>query len=45
MPYIYCIDDCNGLKYVGSTARNINTRLTEHRYDKKTNKKNVVVNY
>ena len=40
MTNIYCIEDCNGLKYVGSTNRNINTRLSEHRCDKKINKKN-----
>tara|TARA_R110000765_G_scaffold271585_4_gene370349 strand:- start:1080 stop:1460 length:381 start_codon:yes stop_codon:yes gene_type:complete len=37
--YIYCIEDCNSLKYVGSTKRTLNTRLIEHKYDKKTNKK------
>ena len=36
---IYCIEDINGLKYIGSTNRNINIRLIEHKYDKKTNKK------
>jgi len=39
MPYIYCIEDINDLKYVGLTTRKINIRLIEHRYDKKTNKK------
>tara|TARA_R110000796_G_scaffold26770_5_gene74010 strand:- start:6 stop:395 length:390 start_codon:yes stop_codon:yes gene_type:complete len=36
---IYCIEDCNSLKYVGSTKRTLDTRLIEHKYDKKTNKK------
>ena len=36
---IYCIEDCNSLKYVGSTERDLNIRLIEHRYDKKINKK------
>ena len=34
---IYCIEDINDLKYVGSTPRNLNTRLTEHRYKKRNN--------
>ncbi len=32
---IYCIEDCNGLKYVGSTIHNLNERLSRHKYDKK----------
>lgn len=30
--FIYCIEDINDKKYIGSTKRNINTRLNEHRY-------------
>jgi predicted GIY-YIG superfamily endonuclease len=32
---IYLIEDCDGLKYIGSTKNKINTRLTEHKYHKK----------
>ena len=28
---IYCIEDCNGLKYVGSTKQKLNIRLSNHR--------------
>ena len=28
---IYCIEDCNGLKYVGSTKQKLNKRLYQHR--------------
>ena len=28
---IYCIEDCNGLKYIGSTKRSLNKRLSGHR--------------
>jgi len=28
---IYCIEDCNGLKYVGSTKRTLKRRLSGHR--------------
>jgi hypothetical protein len=31
MVKIYCIEDCNGLKYVGSTKRTLNKRLSHHR--------------
>ena len=31
MVKIYLIEDCNGLKYVGSTKRTLKTRLCEHR--------------
>jgi len=34
---IYCIEDCDGLKYVGSTKQKLNVRLIEHRHDKKKN--------
>lgn len=30
--FIYCIEDINDKKYIGSTARDINVRLIEHRY-------------
>tara|TARA_S200002703_G_scaffold32414_1_gene28273 strand:+ start:79 stop:321 length:243 start_codon:yes stop_codon:yes gene_type:complete len=32
---IYCITDCNGLKYVGSTRSDIRHRLANHTYEKK----------
>ena len=35
MVKIYCIEDCNGLKYVGSTKQKLNKRLTQHKCDKK----------
>jgi len=28
---IYCIEDCDGLKYIGSTKRTLNQRLSHHR--------------
>ena len=31
---IYCIEDINGLKYVGSTKNKLNLRLNSHRYEK-----------
>ena len=31
MVKIYCIEDCNGLKYVGSTIQKLNVRLNHHR--------------
>lgn len=39
MTNIYCIEDCNGLKYVGSTKTKLNQRLNRHKYDKKVNHK------
>jgi hypothetical protein len=38
MVSIYCIEDINDLKYIGSTKLNVNTRLLHHIYDKKNNK-------
>ena len=38
MTTIYCIEDINDLKYVGSTINKLNVRLAKHRYDKKTNR-------
>jgi hypothetical protein len=35
MTKIYCIEDINDLKYVGSTTRTIERRLIEHRQDKR----------
>ena len=35
---IYCIEDCDGLKYVGSTKKILNQRLSEHKTDKKRNR-------
>tara|TARA_R110001592_G_scaffold6836_7_gene37449 strand:- start:258 stop:656 length:399 start_codon:yes stop_codon:yes gene_type:complete len=32
---IYCINDCNGINYVGSTKEELNVRLNHHRSDKK----------
>ena len=32
---IYCIEDINDLKYVGSTKQTLNQRLTKHRTNKK----------
>ena len=34
---IYCIEDCNSLKYVGSTKHKLNRRLRIHKNDKKRN--------
>jgi|DEB0MinimDraft_10_1074344.scaffolds.fasta_scaffold37706_2 hypothetical protein len=34
---IYCIEDCNSLKYVGSTKLKLNRRLSKHKTDKKRN--------
>jgi len=34
MVTIYCIEDINDLKYVGSTKQTLKTRLTRHRYFK-----------
>jgi hypothetical protein len=38
MVTIYCIEDINDLKYVGSTKQKLNDRLYSHRGDKKTGK-------
>ena len=35
MVSIYCIEDINDLKYIGSTSQNINTRFSQHKYHKK----------
>jgi len=35
MVSIYLIQDCDGLKYVGSTIQKLNIRLSRHRADKK----------
>ncbi len=37
MVTIYCIEDCNSLKYVGSTKKKLKYRLSEHKKDKKRN--------
>lgn len=37
MVLIYCIEDINGLKYVGSTKRNMYVRFREHYSQKKMN--------
>jgi|DEB0MinimDraft_10_1074344.scaffolds.fasta_scaffold104364_2 hypothetical protein len=34
---IYCIEDCNSLKYVGRTNQKLKYRLTGHKNDKKLN--------
>ena len=31
---IYCIEDCDGLKYIGSTIQPLNERLSKHRWCK-----------
>ena len=35
---IYLIQDCDGQRYVGSTNRTLNIRLSNHKADKKINK-------
>lgn len=35
---IYCIEDINGLKYIGSTTQELYNRMACHRYEKKNNK-------
>jgi hypothetical protein len=35
MVTIYCIEDCNSLKYIGSTKNKITNRLTDHKRDKR----------
>lgn len=35
--FIYCIEDINDLKYVGSTKKKLNKRLCDHRWDKNRN--------
>jgi len=35
---IYCIEDCNGLKYVGSTTQTLKSRLISHKGGKKFGK-------
>ena len=40
MVNIYCITDCNGLKYVGSTRQTVKKRLSNHTYEKKKGKNN-----
>ena len=35
MERIYCIEDCNNLKYVGRTKQTLNKRLINHRSEKK----------
>ena len=35
---IYCIEDCNSLKYVGSTKHKLYIRLSGHKGDKKRNR-------
>ncbi len=37
MVLIYCIEDINGLKYVGSTKRNMHVRFRQHYNHKKMN--------
>ncbi len=38
MVSIYCIEDINNLKYIGSTKHKLNKRLSKHKYHKKINK-------
>ena len=35
MVKIYCIEDCNNLKYVGSTNKTLSQRLSRHKCEKK----------
>ena len=37
MVSIYCIEDINNLKYIGSTKQKLKYRLSQHKYDKKRN--------
>lgn len=32
---IYCIEDINDMKYIGSTKKNVNQRFTKHKSNKK----------
>ena len=41
MVKIYCIEDINDLKYVGSTTQVLYRRLACHRYSKKCSSKNL----
>lgn len=41
MVNIYCITDCNGLNYVGSTKYSLKRRLDTHKSEKKANRYNV----
>ena len=38
MVSIYMIEDINDMKYVGSTVKKLNKRLSDHRYDKRSGK-------
>ena len=38
MVCIYLIQDCDGLKYVGSTKQKLKDRLYKHKHDKKRNR-------
>ena len=38
MVSIYCIEDCDGLNYVGSTIQTLSKRFNEHKSRKKTGK-------
>ena len=38
MVSIYCIEDINDLKYVGSTIQKLNRRFLSHKYGKENNK-------
>jgi len=42
---IYCIEDCNGLKYVGSTKQTLNKRFSNHKCDKKRCEKTYCSSY
>jgi len=39
MVSIYCIEDINNLKYIGSTKQKLKYRLGQHKYNKKLNHK------
>ena len=38
MVKIYCIEDCNNVKYVGSTKETLNKRLGRHKRNKRANR-------
>jgi len=41
MVSIYCIEDINNLKYIGSTKQKLKYRLSNHKYNKNCSSKNL----